>query len=188
MLGIYIKIDLKSHRLRLRKTLPPRPGSGRAKWYQQAVTLGLNADSDGVKQAMLDVIELNRLLSERRFDWKIWDKYLVRSCKNRVRQTELIGAQVDKFQKYFLALPEQKVSRENAWKYQYYPQLKKLPSDQYLTDQILLEVIEKKTKQALVANSSARSPLYSSGDKMVVKDNCPVFNAWIVVNEQAVPT
>ena len=29
-------------------------------------------------------------------------------------------------------------------------------------------------------------PLYSSGDKMVVKDNCPVFDAWLVVSEQAI--
>ena len=29
---------------------------------------------------------------------------------------------------------------------------------------------------------------YSSGDKMVVKDNCPIFDAWIVVSEQAIPT
>jgi hypothetical protein len=37
-------------------------------------------------------------------------------------------------------------------------------------------------------SSQALLPLCSSEDKMVVKDNCPVFDAWIVVNEQAVPT
>ncbi len=29
--------------------------------------------------------------------------------------------------------------------------------------------------------------MYTRGDKMVVKDNCAIFDTWIVVSEQAIP-
>ncbi|MBM0745567.1 hypothetical protein JOY44_29545 (plasmid) [Phormidium sp. CLA17] len=140
-LGIQIKIDLAGNSLRIRKTLPPRPRSGRTDWYQQTITLGLKANPKGIAQALKDVIELNNLLSQRKFDWKIWDDYLCRPCKARVNQTELIGAQVEKFKKYFLALRKEKVSRAEAWKRQWAHYLNKLPLDQYLTDQVISDVI-----------------------------------------------
>ena len=146
-LGIRTKIDLEGNRLRIRKTLPPRPNSGHTKRYQQTVTLGLNADRKGIEQALKDVIELNNLLAQRRFDWKVWDQYLRRPCQHRVNQNELIGAQVEKFKKHFLALPKTKISREDAWRTQWSQYLNKLPFDQYLSDQVLSEAIHQKTEE-----------------------------------------
>ena len=145
--GIQIRIDLAGNSLRIRKTLPPRPKSGRTDWYQQTITLGLKADQEGLKQALKDVLELNNLLSGRKFTWKIWDEYIRRPCKARVSQTELIGAQVEKFKAHFLALPKEKVSRAGAWKTQWAGYLNKLPLDQYLTDQVISDVINQKTKE-----------------------------------------
>jgi integrase len=147
-LGIYTKIDLAGNSLRIRKTLPPRPGSGHTKPYQQTITLGLKADKKGIEQALKDVIELNNLLAQRKFAWKTWDQYLDRPCPYRVKQTELIGAQVERFKKHFLALKKGKISREEAWKTQWSCCLKKLPFDQYLSDAIVLEAIEQKTEEA----------------------------------------
>jgi hypothetical protein len=31
-------------------------------------------------------------------------------------------------------------------------------------------------------------PLYSDGEILVVKGNCPIFDDWIVVSEQPIPT
>ena len=146
--GIQIKIDLAGNSLRVRKTLPPRPRSGRTEWYQQTITLGLKADRKGVEQALKDIIELNNLLSQRKFDWKTWDEYIRRPCQHRVNQTELIGTQVEKFKEHFLALPREKVSRAEAWKTQWAHYFAKLPLDQYLTDRIILDVISRKTEEA----------------------------------------
>lgn len=147
-LGIHIKIDLAGNSLRIRKTLVPRPGSGHTKPYQQTITLGLKADKKGIEQALKDVIELNNLLAQRKFAWKTWDHYLDRPCPYRVKQTELIGVQVERFKKHFLALPKARISREEAWRTQWFPYLNKLPFDQYLSDPIVLEAIEQKTEKA----------------------------------------
>ena len=145
--GIQIRIDLAGNSLRIRKTLPPRPRSNHTDWYQQTITLGLNADRKGVEQALKDVLELNNLLSQRKFTWKIWDEYICRPCQALVNQTELIGAQVEKFKAHFLALRKEKVSRAEAWKTQWACYLNKLPLDQYLTDQVILDAIKHKTKE-----------------------------------------
>ena len=146
--GIQIKIDLMGNSLRIRKTLPPRPRSGRTDWHQQTITLGLKANQKGVEQALKDVLELNNLLSQRKFDWKTWDKYIRRPCQPRVIQTELIGAQVEKFKEHFLSLPKEKVSRAEAWRTRWSIYLNKLPFDQYLTDQVILDAINHKTNEA----------------------------------------
>jgi integrase len=146
-LGIRIKIDLAGNSLRIRKTLPPRLGAKKTNHCQQTISLGLKADRKGIEQAIKDVIELNNLLSQRKFNWKDWDQYLRRPCLHRVRQSELIGELVQKFKKYFLSLPKNRISREEAWRIQWFKYLKKLPPDQYLSDQIILEAI-KKTEEA----------------------------------------
>ena len=145
--GIQIRIDLAGNSLRIRKTLPPRPRSNRTDWYQQTITLGLKANPKGVEQALKDVIELNNLLSQRKFDWKTWDQYICRPCQARVNQTELIGTQVENFKEYFLALRKERVSRAEAWKTQWTCYLNKLPMDQYLTDQVISDVVNQKTKE-----------------------------------------
>ena len=145
--GIQIRIDLAGNSLRIRKTLPPRPRSGHPDWYQQTITLGLKADPKGVEQALKDVFELNNLLSQRKFDWKTWDQYIRRPGQSRVNQTELIGAQVEKFKAHFLALRKERVSRAEAWKTQWAGYLNKLPLDQYLTDQVISDVINQKTEE-----------------------------------------
>ncbi len=155
--GIRTRIDLAGNSLRIRKTLPPRPKSGRTEWYQQTITLGLKADQEGLKQALKDVLELNSLLSRRKFTWKIWDEYIGRPCKARVTQTEVIGAQVAKFKAHFLALRKNKVSRAEAWKTDWAQYLNKLPLDQYLTDQVISDVIHHKTKEG----TSSREKLCS---------------------------
>ncbi|HEY9877811.1 MAG TPA: hypothetical protein V6D29_05110 [Leptolyngbyaceae cyanobacterium] len=146
--GIKIRIDLAGHSLRIRKTLPPRPGSGKTKWHQQTLTLGLTADREGVNQAFQDVIHLNTLLSQRKFDWKTWDQHIRLPCKARVNQNELIGVQIEKFKKHFLALPKQKITREEAWRTSWSVYFNKLPSEQYLTDQVILDAIRQKTEEA----------------------------------------
>ena len=59
----------------------------------------------------------------------------------------MIGAQVEKFKAHFLALRKEKVSRAEAWKTQWACYLNKLPLDQYLTDQVILDAIKHKTKE-----------------------------------------
>lgn len=124
-LGINIKIDLAGNSLRIRKTLPPRSEPKQTKWQQQTITLGLTADQQGVAQASQDVIHLNALLSQRKFDWKTWDQYLHRPCQHRVKQTELIGTQVKRFKEHLLA--SEKITQEKTWKSQWSFYFNKLP-------------------------------------------------------------
>jgi integrase len=147
-LDIKIKIVLIGDRLYIRKTLPSRPGSSKTEWHQQTITLGLTANSKGVEQAIKDVMELNNLLAQRKFDWKTWNQYLCRPCKHRVRQSELIGKQVEKFKEHFLSLPKDKLTREDAWKANWAQYFNKLPFDQYLTDEVISDAISQKTEEA----------------------------------------
>lgn len=145
--GIRMKIHLIGQRLYIRKVLPPRPESERTDRHQQVITLGLNADQQGIQQAIQDVRELSSMLSQRKFNWKTWRQYLGDSYEPRKSQTETIRTQVEKFKAYFLTLPKQKISREDAWKTQWSHYFKKLPFDEYLTDKIMLDAIYEKTEE-----------------------------------------
>ena len=147
-LGISIRIDLEGNSLRIRKTLPPRPGSRRTRQHQQTLILELDASQKGIEQAIKDVIELHNLLSLRIFDWRTWDRYIRRSHKRCVRQNELIEAQVERFKNHFPRPSKSRITREEAWKTQWAPYFNKLPSDKHLTDQVILDAIGKKTEEA----------------------------------------
>ena len=63
------KVIQRGNMLWLQATLPPKPGSGRPKLYQQKVSLGLPANENGFRRAEGEAQLLGSLLTTGKFDW-----------------------------------------------------------------------------------------------------------------------
>jgi hypothetical protein len=57
------------NRLRLQATLPPKPGAGRDRPYQQQIALGIYANRDGLEEAETRARELGVLLARGSLSW-----------------------------------------------------------------------------------------------------------------------
>ena len=65
-----ISIYKRGDKLSLRGTFPPKPGSDKAKPYQQHLSLGLYCNPAGIKQAEDKAKLLSSQLALEKFDWQ----------------------------------------------------------------------------------------------------------------------
>lgn len=65
-----VQVQLRGDSLYLSATLPPKPGSGKTKPYQQRIALGIKASAEGFKQAELAAKELDVQLTKGLFKWE----------------------------------------------------------------------------------------------------------------------
>jgi len=64
-----VSLSLRGGRVRLRATLPPKPGTGHKKPTRYDLNLGIPASREGLKQAELRAREIGRKLALGGFDW-----------------------------------------------------------------------------------------------------------------------
>lgn len=126
-----VTVEQAGDRLRLRATLPPPPGSEKAEPYQQRVSLGLLANPDGLRQAEREARLLGAQIAARDFTWERWGKT---TGPKQWRCGDAIAA----LEKAYLSGG----GSADTWAGDYFKALRKLPSDQVLTPELLQAMIE----------------------------------------------
>jgi len=117
--NVGVRVDQVGQRLRLRATLPPKPGSGKDKPYQQQINLGIYANPDGFEEAETRARELGVMLARGSFSWV--ESGLGGLCKDWI----------ERYQAYLLA--NRKGMTDRVWRQDFYNLgLKWLPPDQPL--------------------------------------------------------
>jgi hypothetical protein len=139
-----VAIERKGGKLRLRATLPPRPGAFQSSPYQQRLTLSIAASVEGVKQAEAKAREIGSLLTQDKFDWTPY-------VKNDLQvQPQNCGEWVTQFEQQYFQRRKRTHQTETTWKGDYLYVFKVLPKDQALTPQLidrLIRTVEPDTKQ-----------------------------------------
>lgn len=67
--GVRLRVVVRNHKLNLRGTLPPRPGSTETKPKQTYLALGLDATTYGYKMALSEALKVWAALDQNKFDW-----------------------------------------------------------------------------------------------------------------------
>lgn len=129
--GGRVAIEIKSNRLCLRATLPPKPGKeGRA--YQQRIYLGIAPTPSGLRRAEKEARKVSALLDCKEFTW---EPYLKPDP-----EPEPTYPTVEDFHQDYLA----RGGREETWRTDYWMILKRLPEGQ-LTAAALLDLVKSTT-------------------------------------------
>lgn len=121
-----LRLEQRGDRLSLRGTLPPKPGSDRAKPHQQRIPLGLPATKAGLKQAEQEAKVIAARLIERQFDWATYRPADAPADPDTLPLDQL----VEQFRHHFLERSGSEVAAQAAvkttWKKAYAPYLNKL--------------------------------------------------------------
>lgn len=131
----------RGEKLSLRATLPPKPGSGKAKPCYQNISLGVYANPAGLNRAETEAKKLGVLLAEEKFDW---DLYLaIEEEGDRVREW------MERFKAHAITnLSKAEISEEGVerlWERRYWNLgLKLLPAEAVLTPELLIQSVQKK--------------------------------------------
>lgn len=152
-----IKIFRRGQKLSLRGMLPPRPRSKQSKSSQQIISLGVFCNGAGIRKAEKEAQRLSAELALNNFDWNTWIN------GDRVSSPENVGYWVALFEQDYFNRRERNQKSETTWKVEYKSMFKRLPSDEKLSDRVLLDLVfstEPDTRQrkraVMVANALAR--------------------------------
>lgn len=127
-----VTVEQYGDRLRLRATLPPKPGSSQAEPSQQRVSLGLPANPDGLRRAEKEARLLGAQLAAREFEWGRW------GVVGTVVPTWSCGAAIEAFKAAYLAAG----GTADTWEGDYYKPLRKLPQAATLGAELLRQLVE----------------------------------------------
>jgi integrase len=133
---IGVAIELRSNRLCLRATLPPKPGKA-GDPHQQRISLGIFANFEGLKFAESEAKVVGGLLAQGRFDW---DSYLKIDCP-----LETITCWIEKLKDQYFSERERTPTTVETWTHEYWKPLSRLPTDQPLTEKCLKEILFQST-------------------------------------------
>lgn len=151
---IGVAVSLRGERQPLRATLPPRPGSGKDKPYQQYLSLGIYANPAGLQRAERKAHRLGLLLAEGKFDWELYLRQIHDATET---ESETVAYWLERFKAYCLesVLKTDGLSEEAIdllWRRRYVNLgLGKLDPGQPLTPELLISVVNSKK-----ANSRSR--------------------------------
>jgi integrase len=109
-------------------TFPPKPGSTRAKPYQQKFSLNLVANKDGFKKAEKKAIAISGLLQADAFDW---NEYL---SSDKIPETKPARLWIGEFAEHYQATHDIKC---HTWNKQWMEVFNQLPQDKPVTPEIL---------------------------------------------------
>jgi integrase len=131
--GGRVKIEVKSNRLCLRATLPPKPGKS-GEPYQQRIYLGIAPTSSGLKRAEKEARKISALLDCKEFSW---EPYL----KEPEPEPEQLESQtaIEQFHQDYL----DRGGTEQTWKTDYWIIFKRLDGD--VTPDNLLAIVKATT-------------------------------------------
>lgn len=129
--GGRVAIEIKSNRLCLRATLPPKPGQT-GKPYQQRIYLKISPTPSGLKRAEKEARKISALLDCKEFDWK---PYLKPQSAKVISQLEDKSA-IDRFHQDYL----DRGGKELTWKTDYWIIFKRIQGE--VTPASLLELVK----------------------------------------------
>lgn len=127
---IGVSVEQRGDRLYLVATLPPKPGSGKIRPYQQRIALGIRANPAGFKRAELEAKRLGVQLAEGSFTW------------NKPSGDVTVREAIVRFEKQYFTERERNGKTETTYGSNYAQLFKKLPIEQPLTVELLLETIK----------------------------------------------
>jgi len=116
-----IQIERRGHRLNLRGTLPPRPGTQRLRPHQQRLSLALPATPAGLKQAEIEAKIIAAKLLDKSFRWQDYQTVPSLGFLGALSLAEQVAAYED----MFLRVGDSS-SRRTTWQTAYAPYLRQL--------------------------------------------------------------
>lgn len=131
-----VAIERHGGKLRLRATLPPRPGATQTKPHQQRLAIGAAASVDGLKVAEAKAREIGALLTQEKFDWTPYVFFDIQP------QPQTCGEWVSQFEQRYFEQRRRNNKTETTWQGDYWAVFKCLPSEQVLTPQLLDRTIK----------------------------------------------
>jgi integrase len=131
--NIGINVLLKGSRLYLQATFPPKPNSPKNFPHQQTLSLGIYANSAGIKRAEKEAIKIGGLIACKEFSWL---PYLKPEAVPNPRSLKVKDLVQDLEQDYF-GKRKRTPESETTWKDDYMRVYRKLPSECLLTIEIL---------------------------------------------------
>ncbi len=161
-----ISILQRGDRLSLQASLPPKPKAGdqlsdldraTAKRQQTKLSLGLQANPEGLRLAEAKAREISGLLMQNAFDW---GQYVKTSEPVLVAPKVLIRDWAAKFEEDYFNQRAKNPKSLTTWQSEYAPVFKKLPQDQELTEAVIMAAIatttpETRTRKRYVMSLSA---------------------------------
>ncbi|MBE9179129.1 site-specific integrase [Oculatella sp. LEGE 06141] len=126
-----VRIEQMGEKLYLQATLPPKPGSSKPQPHQQRIALGIGAHPRGVQMAEQEARKIGALKDCGEFDWS---QYL----KTGETSSDLTGDWLAKFE-----AEVKPTVNATTWRTEYKQVFSRLPQEQLLTRELLLEAIAK---------------------------------------------
>ena len=111
--------------LYIQATLPPKPGSGRERPFQQKIALGMSATGQGLKLAEAEAKKVGGALDRGDFSWS---NYVTKDAP-----PETIGAWIERYEDDYFNRRPRNPKTETTWRSEYQRVFKKLPSSQPLS-------------------------------------------------------
>jgi integrase len=130
-LKIGVKVWQRGDRLWLRATLPPKPGSGKTRSYQQGIALGIYANPAGLKRAKAEALTVGGLLACKQFSW---EPYL----KEEAATSKTAAEWVREFEADYFAARDRKPI---TWKKDYQQVFNQLDPVAELTGELIVQTI-----------------------------------------------
>ncbi|QSJ14111.1 hypothetical protein JYQ62_19380 [Nostoc sp. UHCC 0702] len=139
--GTRVVIYRRGDRLSLRGTLPPKPHLDRSGDYSQVISLGKNAiaSDKGIKYAAAKAELLTGQLLAGSFNWANWID-LDKVAPNRI-EARRVGDWCAEYEKDYWQRVKRTAEREANWKKDHGLVFSKLPQNEQLTIEILLDYI-----------------------------------------------
>lgn len=128
-----VNIRQRGNKLTLRATLPPKPNSSREQPYQQAITLGLPANTMGIQQAEIEAVKVGTQLITGDFSWKPY--------VSKGSNSEPLHSLLKRFEVFHRS--KNKIS-DHTWKKHYLYYYDKLPQDEPLVVTAIMPLILEK--------------------------------------------
>ena len=128
-----VSIQARGGKLHLQATLPPKPNSNRKDVHQQRISLGINANGAGISYAEAEARKVGALLACKEFDWLPY----VAIAQN----TDTVATILADFEKDYFTRRQRNPKSETTWEKDYFAVLKRLPQNQPLSSEIIMQAI-----------------------------------------------
>jgi hypothetical protein len=129
-----VSIERRGGALWLRGTFPPKPGSLQTQPYRQKLSLGVKANPAGVQHAEKQARLMGAQLNLQQFNWADW-------LSDRVSLLGTCAYWVERFEVNYWQRRAKTLKSVETWQSNYQRVFAKLPVDEQLTEQILLDAI-----------------------------------------------
>jgi len=138
--NIAVQIEIRSNKLCLRATLPPRPGSNKTLPYQQRIPLGIGVHVRGVQLAEKEARKVGALVDCGEFDWVPYMRELPETIATPPA-SPTIATIISQFEIAYFQRRQRTAKSETTWNDDYWAVYKQLQQDEPISEQTLLNAI-----------------------------------------------